>query len=336
MRPPPAGVLAALLLAFAAPVFAPVLAQGGGASFDCGRAGNDIERAICKDAALAKADRELAATYTALLGRLSGPARDELVKDQVRWIADRNRACTLDTDGAVPCLKRRYAAREANLEAFGRGVYPFVSQQALILAGKVGKIAWSYDIAYPQFDGQTADFAALNASFADAARKAAADATPKPDDGVDREQAWSYEQDFEIDRPSPHAVTVALDFYGYSGGAHGYGATRCTLVDLRTGKAVGPRGVFADGDQWLKTLLPLVTADLRRQFVDKPGFDDALEPANLGKLLHEAQHYCWRPDRLELIFNAYEVGPYVSGPFEVNLPYDELKPLLRPDGPIAP
>jgi len=36
-----------------------------------------------------------------------------------------------------------------------------------------------------------------------------------------------------------------------------------------------------------------------------------------------------------VIFNAYEVGPYVSGPFEVYVPYDRLVPLLRKDGPIT-
>jgi hypothetical protein len=126
-----------------------------------------------------------------------------------------------------------------------------------------------------------------------------------------------------------------VKFYGYSGGAHGFGATDCSLVDLRTGKALGPEGVFAAGDKWLKTMVEIVGADLKKQFVEKPGFDEALEPASLAKLLREPSHYCWRANRLELIFNAYEVGPYVSGPFEVNVSYDRLAPLLRKDGPIT-
>ena len=67
-----------------------------------------------------------------------------------------------------------------------------------------------------------ADFAAVNARFANAAKKAVADATPQADSGLDREQGWTYEQGFKLYRPSANAVTVAVDFYGYSGGAHGY------------------------------------------------------------------------------------------------------------------
>jgi hypothetical protein len=104
---------------------------------------------------------------------------------------------------------------------------------------------------------------------------------------------------------------------------------------LRTGKALGPDGVFAAGDKWLKTMVEIVGADLKKQFVEKPGFEEALEPASLGKILREPGHYCWRADKLELIFNAYEVGPYVSGPYEVYVSYDRLAPLLRKDGPIT-
>jgi len=314
---------------------APAAFAQGGPSLDCAKASNDVERTICKDPELAKADREMAAAYATLVAKLSGPAKENLVKEQLRWIGDRNRGCAADTDGIAPCLKKRYAARTTNLRASAEGIYPFISEQSLSKSGKLGMITYSYDISYPTFEGTTADFSAVNARFANAAKKAVADATPQADSGLDHKQEWTYEQGYTLYRPGPDAVTIALNYYGYSGGAHGYGATNCTLVDLRTGKAQGPDGVLAAGDKWLKTMVEIVGADLKKQFVEKPGFEEALEPASLTKLLREPGHYCWHASRLELIFNAYEVGPYVSGPFEVYVPYDRLKPLLRADGPIT-
>ena len=305
-------------------------------SFDCAKADNTIDRAICKNGELAKADREMAAAYTALLDRLSGAAKDELVKEQVRWIANRNRACRANPDGIEDCLKNRYAARTKNLRAYAQGTYPAISEQSLAKQGKLGKITWSYDIAYPRFEGTNVDFSAVNARFADAAKKSADDATPKADARPDLEQQWNYEQGFTVERPpGGHAATIVLQFDGYSGGAHGYGATRCTLVDLQSGKVVGPQGVFAPGEQWLRVMTQVVGADLKKQFVDNPGFDEALEPANLGKLLSEANRYCWTGKQLEVIFNSYDVGPYSAGPYQVDIPYDRLKPILRLDGPIA-
>ncbi len=304
-------------------------------SFDCTKADNAIDRAICKSGELAKADREMAAAYAALLDKLSGAAKDELVKDQVRWIANRNRACRADPT-IEDCLKNRYAGRLKNLRAYAQGTYPAITEQTLARQGKLGRITWSYDITYPRFEGANVDFAATNARFADAAKKLTDEWVPKADDGPDREQQWFYEQSFTVDRPpGGHAASIAESFDSYRGGAHGYGATRCTLVDLRTGKVVGPLGVFMAGEQWLRVMTQLVGDDLKKQFVDRPGFDDALEPAKLAKMLSEANRYCWTGKHLEVVFNSYDVGPYAAGPYQVDVPYDRLKPVLRPDGPIA-
>jgi uncharacterized protein len=312
----------------------PALAQQG-PSFDCAKASNEIERTICKDAALAEADREMVAAYTTLAGRLDASAKQHLQKDQSRWISARNGACAGDTDGIAVCLKNRYAARTATLRALAGADYPFVSEQTLYKSGKLGKVAWSYDIAYPQFDATTADFSALNAKFAATARKAAADATPKAADGIDREQQWNYEQGFRVSRPTARAVLVTLDFYGFSGGAHGYGATTCTLVDMRSGKSAGPEAVFAEHGQWRDEMVRLVGADLRKQFVEKPGFEDALQPAKLAELLREPGHYCWRAADLLLVFNQYEVGPYAAGRYLVEIGYDKLRSFFRGDGPLT-
>jgi len=325
------GLLVGLLLVFMS-TWTSAWAQAG-PSFDCAKASNAVERAICTAPALARADRDMAAAYEALAAKLDAAGRDRLAKDQVRWIVDRNRVCS-DGAGMTDCLERRYASRTATLRAFAMAPVPAISQQSLAKEGVAGKIKWSYDIAYPQFDGTTVDFAAINAAFANAAKEAAVDATPGKDADSGREQEWTAVQSFTVYRPDANAVTVAVESYGYSGGAHGYGATECTLVDLRTGKAVGPQGVFGAGQPWLRVMGDIVGADLRKQFKEKPGFDDALEPAKLAKLLTAPGHYCWRADRLELIFNAYEVGPYVSGPFEVHVPYRRIESLLRADGPI--
>ncbi len=323
---------AVALLALLAAV--PAVAQGG-PSFDCAKASNAIERTICKNPELAKADRDMAAVYLALAGRLSAPAKDHLVKDQVRWNGNRSRACAGADAAIAACLEARYATRIENLKVLADGVYPFIGEYAIFRAGKVGNITYSIDVRYPQFDGATADFSAVNRTFADDAKKSGEEGTPKADAGIEREQAWSYEQTFALRRPSASAVTVAIDFYGFSGGAHGFGGTACTLVDLRTGKSVAPAGVFAAGDEWLKSMVGFVGADLKKQFVKNPGFDDALVPASLAKTLRDPGRYCWRANRLELIFNAYDVGPYSAGPYQVVIPYSRLRPLFRADGPLA-
>ncbi len=326
--------LAVAALVALSPVAA--VAQSG-PSFDCAKASNAAERAICKDPAMAKADRELSGLYAALLASLKGPARESLEKSQVRWIVGRNRACVANDDPDVigRCLKTRYDNRIADLKASSGGPYPFIEDQSIERSGKVGKVTYSIDLRYPRFAGTTADFTSINRMYADGAAKAARETTPTADAGVDREQEWQAEQGYALHRPGPDAITVALSFWAFTGGAHGYGSTSCTLVDLGTGKAVAPEGVFAPGAPWLKEVVAIVGADLKKQFVDNPGFEDALQPTKLTKTVNTNGHFCWQADRLQIYFNQYEVGPYSAGPYTVDIPYSRLKPLLRPGGPIS-
>lgn len=309
-------------------------AQGqGGPSFDCTKASTQVERTICRSPELAKADRDLAAAYAALAAKLSGAARDHLVKDQQRWVGNRNRACA--GEDAAACLKSRYENRLALLKEFGAGAYPFVSEQAIVRAGKVKATRYRIDASYPQFDGPAVNFTAINGKLASTTKEAAGEAVPSSEIGDDLDQSWIYEQSFAIHRPSPVAISVEVSLWSFTGGAHGNGATYAALVDLRSGRELKPEAAFATGEEWRRTVTAIVAADLKKQFVERPGFDDALEPAKLAELMAEPGRYLFKADGLEIIFNQYDVGPYSAGTYQVFIPYSRLRPLIRPDGPLA-
>ncbi|MET3494343.1 lysozyme inhibitor LprI family protein [Variovorax boronicumulans] len=82
------------------------------ASFDCAKAGNATEKAICADPGLSRQDEALAALY---LRQLETPDAGQwaafLRRDQRDWIAVRNRECKGDTQ----CLKQDYERRIAFL-----------------------------------------------------------------------------------------------------------------------------------------------------------------------------------------------------------------------------
>jgi len=309
---------------------------GAQPSFDCAKASGVVERAICADAKLAQADREMATVYGALWNRLSGPARDHLSQDQVRWLANREKACTGGAQDVARCVRQRYVARIATLKAESEGPYPFVSGQALERSGKVRSTRYEIDASYPQFDGPNADFSAVNKAFATAAQKGANDAVPGNDGGGPGiDQIWTYQQSFALHRPGPHSISVATTFYIFTGGAHGSSGVTATLVDLRTGHRVLPAGVFAAGSDWKRTVTDIARADLKRQFVERPGFPESLEPAGFDKLMNDPARYLFKADALEIIFNQYDVAAYVMGRYTVDIPYDRLHDMFRKDGPLG-
>jgi hypothetical protein len=143
-------------------------------------------------------------------------------------------------------------------------------------------------------------------------------------------------QSYLLQRPADAAVGVMISSYAFAGGAHGFGGASCSLIDLRTGRQATLADVFGAGDGWLQTLVPLVRGDLKKQFSDdRPGFDEAIEPAALAKQLSDPTLYCFQQHRLQLIFNPYSVGPYVSGTFKTNIPYDSLWSQFATNGPLG-
>jgi uncharacterized protein len=302
-------------------------------SFDCAKAATTVERTICGNAELAKADREMASVYDSLAGKLFGVAKDHLLKDQIAWIRNRAEACIGNTEEVTRCLRYRYNSRIATLKADGEGPYPFVSTQAILKDGRVKAVRYQIDAAYPRFDGD-ADFSAVNKALADAAQEGAKNAVPEKDFG-DRESTWTYLQSFALHRPGPNSVSVATTSYSFTGGAHGSSGVSATLVDLRTGRSVPPSGVFLPTAPWQRTLTDMARADLKRQFVERPGFDDALEPAKFDKLMQDPERYLFREDALVLLFNQYDVAAYAMGRYTVTIPYARLAGLIRPDGPLG-
>jgi uncharacterized protein YecT (DUF1311 family) len=308
----------ALASAFLVTLAGTALAQGP-SRLDCAKAATPIERAICATPELAAIDRKMSAAYAALAGKLSGAARDHLLADQVRWLANRAAACVVEPAEMEECLESRDRDRTAQLEWLGEGAYPFISEQAIVKAGKVRGIPYVIDASYPQFDGSTVDFTAVNRQLASAASEAADRVVPGPDADNDGGNysgpAWRYEQAFTLYKPGPNSVSVKTSYNAYEGGALGIVGVSGMLVDLRTGKAVGPEGVFLPNSNWLRELTRIASADINTP--------------NLADILKQPNRYVFLEDRLELSFNQYEGGPYT-----VEIPYDRLRSMLRVDGPV--
>ena len=118
-------------------------------------------------------------------------------------------------------------------------------------------------------------------------------------------------------------------------GAHGYAQVHGTLVDLRSGRIVPTPTVFSPDADWLHTIGEIVRIDLRKQFGKRAGFEDALAADNVIKLLRQYSRYIFKRDVLTVVFNPYEVAPYSSGQFFVEIPYSRLRAFLRVDGPLG-
>ena len=150
------------------------------------------------------------------------------------------------------------------------------------------------------------------------------------------EQHWWCKSDFAVRRPAVDAIALAITYGQYRGQPHPVGGTTCHLVDLRTGRRASPGDVFVKGDGWRDVLVPLVRAELEKQFIKqgRTDFDQEIKPDKIATSLSE-EFFCYRRDGLKLTFGPYVFGTYADGSHAVDVPYSVMKPILASDGPLG-
>lgn len=272
---------------------------------------------------ISAAEHEMVAAYGALLGKLTGPARLHLEQDQQRWLADR-RACDANAARKADCLASRYQTRAAKLRLFADGSYAFISEQAIVKSGKREHWTYAIDVSYPQFDSPSADFTAVNRSFADPARDTV-------DDLVQSEFNVSYDQTFDLFRLNRDVVSVWV--HSEMSGLNIDISNTGTLVDLRTGRVIPPADVFKPGGEWRARFFELVDAEITKDFLD---MRRGQKPAGLADIFNRLKpaDYLFEDDELVLYLPEVAMGLHMRG-YAVEIPYAALKPLLRTDGPLG-
>jgi hypothetical protein len=280
--------------------------------------------AFAQDSAqISAAEHEMVAASGALLGKLTEAAKLHLERDQERWLAN-CRACDANAARKAGCLEARYQTRAAKLRLFADGPYPFISEQAIVKSGKLEHGTYAIDVSYPQFDSPSADFTAVNRSFADPARDAV-------DGLVQSEFNVSYDQTFDLFRLNHDVVSVWV--HSETSGPNVDFSNTGSLVDLRTGRGIPPEAVFKPGAEWRARLLELVDAEITKDFLD---MGRGQKPAGLADIFNRLKpaDYLFEDDELVLYLPEVAMSLHMRG-YAVEIPYAALKPMLRADGPLG-
>jgi hypothetical protein len=132
-------------------------------------------------------------------------------------------------------------------------------------------------------------------------------------------------------------VSVEYDIGGYyQGAAHPNSYTTVINFDAKNGKILRLADLFKPGAKYVQAISAYSIKDLKAQSKANDGsLPDETIATGAGP--NEKNFGSWTITKkgLNLTFDAYQVGPYVSGPQTVVVPYSTLKDLIKPDGPLA-
>jgi hypothetical protein len=142
----------------------------------------------------------------------------------------------------------------------------------------------------------------------------------------DETPGWNAEVFAEISYEDEHWLSIRLDTYTFTGGAHGYGSVRFLNFNKHKGAELETWELFRNRDNFEQ----FAEARFREQEnipenkpINSTGFmfeeDRFYLPENIGL----------EADGIKLLYNQYEVASYADGPIELVLPYADIQQFLN-------
>ncbi|TYB78865.1 DUF3298 and DUF4163 domain-containing protein [Bizionia myxarmorum] len=130
---------------------------------------------------------------------------------------------------------------------------------------------------------------------------------------------WEAQIDGEIMYQSEAVISVALTTYSNTGGAHGNLIISFLNFDALTGQSLKNDQLFND----TKSFKSIANTYFNEKIAGKEEFyfepENFVLPQNIG----------FNDTGVVLLYNNYEIAPYVTGLTEFTIPFDELVPYLN-------
>lgn len=142
-------------------------------------------------------------------------------------------------------------------------------------------------------------------------------------------RVWLYDGDIKVQDITPSYFCLRYTRYSYTGGAHGDYATRFIHFDVEKKETLTLTDFVDETEQ---IALTATAEHIFRQSeglsadsdLDDYFFDD-------GKF-SITDNFALEKDSLLLLYNIYEIKPYVDGETELRIPYDEIGHLFTEKG----
>ena len=148
-----------------------------------------------------------------------------------------------------------------------------------------------------------------------------------------------YEQDmkngltirYSVAQANDRIVSIAFPVSSYYLGAAHPNTVNITFnYDVRSSKELTLKDIFQSNSPYLQTLSELSREELKNQLQsDIPEIEDFINPGTEPKE-ENFQTFVLLPESLKLIFDPYQVAPYVAGTREVVIPFPKIQYLLNP------
>lgn len=144
----------------------------------------------------------------------------------------------------------------------------------------------------------------------------------------DEQAGWEAKITGEIVYDDKNLLTIKIDTYTFTGGAHGLAYTRFLNFDKQISEEVDGVYFFEDSEE-----LTAIAEKYFRKIHNLPMESDINETGFMfeGDRFYLPQNMGFSDKGLELIYNTYEVASYADGEIRISLSWKEIEALLKPN-----
>lgn len=125
---------------------------------------------------------------------------------------------------------------------------------------------------------------------------------------------------------SSSLLNIQIDYYTFTGGAHGYHGLKSLLFDPRSGQIINNNALFTD----VKAFTQYAEKQFRIKYkIPANGRINATGYQFRKNRFHLPDAIFYTPKGLLLYYNPYEASCYADGPKELELPYTAIDSFLK-------
>jgi len=137
---------------------------------------------------------------------------------------------------------------------------------------------------------------------------------------------WPYElvTRYQPGDQNEKMLSFTIDYYQYTGGAHGMTVRRAYNIDQSTGQELALKDLFIDNYDYANIIDEEIG---RRIAADESGM--YFEDPNGFNGISENQNYYLQNGNLVIYFGQYEIAPYAAGILEFRIPLSSLQDGLK-------
>lgn len=140
--------------------------------------------------------------------------------------------------------------------------------------------------------------------------------------------AYSITEQVDIAKCDEKIVSFRCCYYDYIGGAHGNGSVSGMTIDVAAAKELELADILSDAEGFYAKAIPYITEKLEAEYSDMlfPDYKDSV-----ANTFSDKDFINWYMDGagVVIVYNSYEVGPYVMGSPQITLPYGEFKDFIK-------